>query len=1187
MTETITPTRPSLVIERLGIDRMDGISGSFEIERLVSGINVIHGPNASGKSRTSTAIQALIWPDLAESGADLSGDFSVSGTRWRVDIDHAGAVYQQNGAHAPAPALGIASPDQSDRYLLTLHGLLQADNKQFAKIIQQESAGGYDLNAARAATGMGPASPRLSHSKAKRAYDEATAQTTQLRRNDQQLKARERSRGDLDRELDAANIAAARVRLFESALEHAEAVTARKAAEVARDAFEDPIGRMTGEEFDRLQAHMERVTSLQRQLAVVEADIARHEQALEEAGFTGDIPPTTLLSRLNGHFSSLKVADSELESMDVAMATSRVQLQQARDRIASGITDQQLRELDSNGLRKIADLTRRFRDALDRERAEAELAAWVGNVEAPANQNELRLGIELLAKRLRLGDPDEISQRQNLLKWALIWAAIVIVIEAALLAVVSNPASLALALFSLPLVWLALRRGRLDAAEVAGRTEQDFAALGLGAPMAWTPDQIEPLFETLLTQFAAAILDEQKSIKWEALANRRQEASRIREEIETTRRTQVDEIGVTAGSDEPEEIRLIADAIDGWRKASDEVVTGERRIATIRNRRATVLAELNRVLGGYAVPEVLDRLDAETQVEALQRRVTLATEARNDLQTCRRKVSEQVQPAIDGEREAIHALFTALDFESHDVQNLRDLCGRVEACKLAQSALLNARVVEQTMRLPLINDPNLADSEVAEIEAELAAAGSRAGEHDGILERITGLKHDLRRARRQTSLEESIAVEAQALDQLRASRAADYASVAGWQLAEFIQRETRDLNRPRVFHTARDLFSRFTAGAWRLELSDGADPVFTAVETSTGRGHTLDKLSSGTRVQLLMAVRVGFLEVSEQGPQLPLILDEALGNTDDIRANAIIDATIEIARRGRQVVYFTAQHDEIGKWHARAEQTPDAPALELIDFAEARGIANANRPAQIKWDRAIVEPAVLPAGITHQGARIALHVAAFNPWSEHLDGVDLWYVITDLAALTRLRQHGIVTWGQYRQLREHDNLPRIDAFDEINARCEARLLLIDAVRRSWQRGRPKPLNRELLLASGAISVHFANRLTDLAKSLDWNAGAIVQALRAKKLDGFRRKLIDEMDEHFRANGFISETAPIDDEVIRSSALSAMRETISSGVIDEVEIEVLLQNLGSPGVEGFAANQDQDLASGAIQDIAGE
>ena len=41
-----------------------------------------------------------------------------------------------------------------------------------------------------------------------------------------------------------------------------------------------------------------------------------------------------------------------------------------------------------------------------------------------------------------------------------------------------------------------------------------------------------------------------------------------------------------------------------------------------------------------------------------------------------------------------------------------------------------------------------------------------------------------------------------------------------------------------------------------------------------------DKLSDGTRAQLILAARLAFAEEAEQGAALPLFLDEALDHSD-------------------------------------------------------------------------------------------------------------------------------------------------------------------------------------------------------------------------------------------------------------------------------------------------------------------
>ena len=55
-------TRERLAFTRIEIDRAPGISPGFAIEHLSPELNIIFGPNASGKSTTARAIQALIWP---------------------------------------------------------------------------------------------------------------------------------------------------------------------------------------------------------------------------------------------------------------------------------------------------------------------------------------------------------------------------------------------------------------------------------------------------------------------------------------------------------------------------------------------------------------------------------------------------------------------------------------------------------------------------------------------------------------------------------------------------------------------------------------------------------------------------------------------------------------------------------------------------------------------------------------------------------------------------------------------------------------------------------------------------------------------------------------------------------------------------------------------------------------------
>ena len=79
-----------------------------------------------------------------------------------------------------------------------------------------------------------------------------------------------------------------------------------------------------------------------------------------------------------------------------------------------------------------------------------------------------------------------------------------------------------------------------------------------------------------------------------------------------------------------------------------------------------------------------------------------------------------------------------------------------------------------------------------------------------------------------------------------------------------------------------------------IKVDTGSKPL--ALDNEEQRERTLDELSSGTRLQLLLAVRVAFVEQQERGPMLPLILDETLGNSDEHRARAPCCTRLRLCR---------------------------------------------------------------------------------------------------------------------------------------------------------------------------------------------------------------------------------------------------------------------------------------------------
>ncbi len=441
---------------------------------------------------------------------------------------------------------------------------------------------------------------------------------------------------------------------------------------------------------------------------------------------------------------------------------------------------------------------------------------------------------------------------------------------------------------------------------------------------------------TCTSRRANAEVDDVKATRWSSLDEQRERAAARREEVRQQRAVLLERFGIAPEDGDPEHLRSIADALDRWRHASGVLDALRAQEREARREIEANLRIINTRLEGLGAEAVVDSASAHATNEDLAARAGQARDLVSRLESRRRELDNEVRSAIAERDGEIADMYARHGLDAGDAVALADLCERVAPCRDAQQCVEAAEVVLETARGRLRDAPEYLDWPRSELEKALEDARLKREARDGIQKEIADIDASLREAKRQTRLEDAIAREQDALDALWQRRHGDYEVAAGWKVAEFIQARNRTENRPEVFRIADRLLIRFTAGAFRLELEEGPNPEFRAIESSTGRSLPLDKLSSGTRVQLLIAVRLAFIEATEQGPQLPLILDEVLGNTDDMRAHAIIDAAIEIARSGRQVIYFTAQQDEVAKWQARIADQDGVPSCRIIDLAEVR-----------------------------------------------------------------------------------------------------------------------------------------------------------------------------------------------------------------------------------------------------------
>jgi hypothetical protein len=1152
MSESTMTRREALRIDEVSIREMAGIEEPFTLGPIGPGITVIHGPNAVGKSRAAEALQSIIWPDRADAGAHIRGQLSLGNKAWSVAARFGRPRWDHDGVSTGAAPASYAPPSQHDRYLLTLHDLLQADNRGFAELIQRESAGGYDLPSARRALGVATP-PRSGAARERKDLDAARSTVRNLRQADRQLEERERSRQSLEDRRDRALLAESRIRLLEHALRHADAQVQRREREVTLREFAPVLQRLQGNEYDRVCTLLEQVASDRQQLHLVMQDVDRLEQVIVRTGFGEEgIPSEGVLSQVTSLVASMRQHDAELRQVALDLAAQQALLFHIPRLAEQGLNAANLAALNAGGLREFADISRKLRDVRANEHARIALERWLQTTVAGDDPEPLRRAIDLLARWLQVPGPDVAPG--GVQRWVIVVAALIILLLSLVLAVISSPAWLAMAASAPVLVWAQRRRPDSSSTQERGRIEASFPG-GVPAPSVWTPDTVISTMSALQERLAGALLEQEKRSRWASLGDERhdllEEKARLAVEIERLRET----FGVTLQDADPDELRMLAEAVDRWWQADELVAVLLARQEEIRSSRDSSLAEVNRLFRRLGASPCLSTAEVEVQRASTVERTQVARTAQVELERQRGSVVH-LSEAVSRNEEQVDQLFQTAELENGDALGLRLRCEQTKPWREAQVALEQAETVVRTLAVGLEADPSLLERERADLEIEIAHLQVEAGQRDHLLEEIARLDRDLEQARHQTSLEEAVHLESMAIERLSTRRDQDMAAAVRWEIAEHIAQATRDLNRPRVFHAAREWFAQFTAGAWRLELEEGVAAAFYATEASTRRRCALTQLSSGTRVQLLMAVRIAFLDVSEDGPQLPLILDETLGNSDDARANAIIDATMEIARRGRQVVYFTAQQDEVHKWRSRIDERPGDIDFTEIDLAEVRGMASASRRAAPTWyPDALVQPQI-SAGLSHAEAREVLRVPPVNLWADHDDEIDLWYGIHDMESLSTLRQLGVRTWGQYQNLRmvRNGRSPLIE--ESTHQGAVRRMEIIQQTRRLWQQGRVRPMTLAELMESGAITDRFLDPVTQLAEALGWRADRVLGALRERRISGFRQASIVELETYCQERGLITDRQPLPLEEIRAQVWAMLHNELdeqSDDLLSEIDV----------------------------------
>lgn len=1118
-------------LRSLTINALPGIDSRFTFEPPDAGVTLVTGPNGIGKSSLARALRHLLAPARNDPLAlSLEAEFDSGDSRWQVRRNGSQILWLRNGEADTAPSL--PSGGQMNLYRLSMESLLSDDDddKQLAKRIGRDLRGGFDLDALRDTL---PA--RFGRNEAT-LWSKADKALHQVESAHKHLQSEEAKLPELEQDIESAKAAADRAAHLRRALELHTAIEQRIVRQEEFGGFVDGMDKLKGDELDRLDRLEQNVSTLDTELQQKRRELDSDKDALEDTGLSGGLPESEAVERIGRLLRRLEDKAGDRQRTQERLRDAKAGLEDVLKLFKGhgGAPDLSVESIEP-AEKLVEDLV----NARDRRRLHQLRLDLAGKPPDDADIEQLRHGVDALRAWLAantlsndaaLNAP---SRAKRLRYFGLAFAA-----AAALAAFIEQAYwSLAGALLAGAAMLWSIFPGRRSPATPsnADQARQRYEETGLDPLEAWSPDavrehltrHIEPRLNQLVRKRDLA--QEAPELHLQV----KQEDAEI-ERLEAQKAELAQSIGI-----DPEltaaPFHRFVDLTGQWdaaRRSHEELEAKinelDREIAADatkvrefldqwRNADATTLDETN---GDSAIAEL------RISVESLSTRLEQAKQARGDIRSHSREIAS-LKSRIRERQEERESLFAEVGLAPDQRVELENRIGQLEDWKTAQDALKAANRDEERLRGELAEQQDLIaavdEGMVERLREDLEQEQRRANRQTELIEERQDIRTRLEEAERRHDLEEATSNLDQARAALEDKRDRALRQQATDVLLEEVETQFKSDQEPALLRRAREIFKQVTADAFSLELGDGNR--FAARDLIQGQPRSLEELSSGTRMQLLLALRLAWTEAQERGGEsLPLFLDEALTTSDEDRFTEMANTLMRLNEASeRQIFYLSARRHEGALWR---QATGTEPAM--VDLGEVRRKAS-SQPAEVfELDPS---PRIPPPDDVDAAQYAALiEVPLLDPYSEP-GGIHLFHLLRDdLKLLHRLMATWrVTTLGQFESLLASNAAKGAIPDAAVRGRFAQRCAAIRAWTELWRQGRGQPVNRAVLEQSRAVSETFIDRAAELADELQGDGTALINALRQHRLPGFRTTKASELEQWLANEGYIDEQAQLSAE----------------------------------------------------------
>ena len=1133
-------------LKRLTIDRLPGIDEPFEIRMADAGVHIIFGPNGIGKSSICRAVEGLYWDDLDLTERTLvTGQIELDGHTWWAERYGSRLRWRCEGEDRGQPAIPASHNHRC--FFLRLRDLTDPspkDTRDIASEIRRQMSGGFDLGQIIGDLFSGVSIQRIQQkwkefNKAAQNVDDAEGTQLGLQRRANELKTlgkkREAKLSDA-RRLPSVNRA---VGLASRTKKHAGVVE-----EIAT--LPSALANLTGlevEQINQLQAQVDKLKERSR-------DLDKERDAARGAKRDSRLPTKLNKSELavwRKKAEKLERHELELQSARTHRGECRRELENALSAMGGGDVDEVALTVREHG--RLFEFLRAAENHRVQKNAIEERLSLLAHIEHSEDRQSrfetLRGAVDALRRWLRAPKPETLWDRLKARRsWILL--AVAMVVAGAGLAVFVDPwfGSLLAAGVGVMVPVMLLRSGN-PASDTRANAQQAYARLKVEAPDPWEAGSVESRLRSLEDEFAAIDSRLQRArdrdVERQDLNNKLKALKQVETSLDERRRNLLESLKLDYMPPDAELVDL-ARALDHFRATRIKYEGASGRVDDLEATHAQFLSHLAGVLRQHGEPIPEDAMTAKVYLGNLSDRNAQLVKALADENQADGQL-KQVSADRDMALSSIRQIYVKASLDHDDLPGLTALLSLLPKYRELQKKanLLNAQIALDRDELVKAGEAELVNCDRTTLDRLADDFSDAENKADELQNDIAKIEAQVNETKSGSTLQELITLRENARSELQDQRDEVLVAEAGRFLVNAVEKEYEQNQMPRVFKRARDHFSGFTHHGYKLRLSqDTKAPRLFAVDQRSGEDRKLNELSDGTRAQLLLATRLAFAEEVEQGRTLPLFLDEALDQSDPVRFEAIARSLGRIANdQGRQIFYLTSDPLDRDRFrHAlKAEKCEVAAEIDL-GFIRGRA-ASVTEPTTFQVPPKPIIPA--PDGGSVEEYGVKLGVPGFAPALGYARQ-HFFYVLSDNLNLLRdFLVHGIKHAGQWKTVAGTPLAKKLMSRSISSQEIDSRVSLLEVFCETWNQGRGRGVDRDVLVQSGAVSERYLDDVVEIAGELGNDPEKLLAELRERKdnrLKGFRQSSADNLEGYLRDCGYLDDRLILGESELRLRALTS-------------------------------------------------